>query len=206
MKLFITLFFLVTGTQAFASPSFCRNFQNQEFRFFSKGIERSHVFKIGQITLVGLAVGASYANEVSLMAQRLGGKNSCVWYQNRGNKEAQRIFNHNPLPYPSDESDLGLFEDFMENILSSGKLESCIKESHFVAMGCNEMKHRGPTAFGMLLAFAGCSAEEASNMVNSFWGLNGVEESVRYEVIRRGVDLRNRYPQIAQEFQRLLGN
>lgn len=207
MKTLIILL-LAIQAEAFASPSFCslQNLLSKQVSYSSKGIDRSHTFKLGKITLSGLAVGSSDASQVEKMANNFGGKNSCVWYLNKGNKDAQKRFSYYPLPYPSPKADLSPFEDFMEEMISSGKFESCIKEDHFLALGCNEMKHRGPTAMGMILAFAGCSADEASTIVNTLWGLNGVDESVRLEVINQGVEYRQRYPQIAREFQGLLEN
>ena len=204
----IIILLLAIQAQAFASPSFCslNNLLSKQVSYSSKGIDRSHIFKLGKITLAGLAVGTSDAAEVSSMANSFGGKNSCVWYLNKGNRNAQKRFSNYPLPYPSEKANLSGFEDFMEEMISSGNFESCVKENHFLALGCNEMKHRGPTAMGMVLTFAGCSAQEASNIVNTLWGLNGVAESVRLEVINQGVEYRQRYPQIAKQFQGLLEN
>jgi hypothetical protein len=205
---FTTLLFLTIQGKVFASPTFCslNNLLDKKIPYSSKGIDRAHIFKIGKISLAGLAVGTSDASAVEKMAQGFGGRNSCVWYLNKGNKKAQELFSHYPLPYPKENADLSRFEDFMEEMISSGKFETCIKEDHFLTLGCNEMKHRGPTAMGMILAFAGCSALEASNIVNGLWGLNGVDESIRLEVINQGVEYRKRYPQLAQDFQGLLEN
>ncbi len=202
------ILFLTIQGKVLASPTFCslNNLLSKKIPYSSKGIDRAYVFKIGKISLAGLAVGTSDAHQVEEMNQRFGGRNSCVWYLNKGNKKAQESFSHYPLPYPSERADLGRFEDFMEEIISSGKFESCIKKDHYLALGCNEMKHRGPTAMGMILAFAGCTAEEASNIVNGLWGLNGVDESVRLEVINQGVEYRQRYPQLAKDFKGLLEN
>jgi hypothetical protein len=53
------------------------------------------------------------------------------------------------------------------------------------------MAHRGPTVFGMLLAYSGCSAEHSLEITNQIWGLNGVKRKVRLAIIRKAYELGN---------------
>ena len=72
---------------------------------------------------------------------------------------------------------------------SSTSFLSCASEQHYIALGCNGMRHRGPTVFGMLLAFSGCSPKNALEISNQIWGLNGVKRKVRLAVIEKAYEL-----------------
>ena len=52
----------------------------------------------------------------------------------------------------------------------------CMQHFHYVGMGCDSMKHRGPTVFGILLVKSGCTPEQAFNIVHDVWGDNDVAE------------------------------
>ena len=66
------------------------------------------------------------------------------------------------------------------------------------------MKHRGPTAFGMVLAALGCSPEHAAEIVNRLWGLNDIPAENRLAAIRRAYDSGARQPELRARLQRQL--
>lgn len=68
---------------------------------------------------------------------------------------------------------------FAEN---STSFLSCAERHGFIAMGCNSQRHRGPTVFGMMLAYSGCGAENSRKIANKIWGGNFVRDKVRRKV------------------------
>ncbi len=68
-------------------------------------------------------------------------------------------------------------------------------------MDCNGMRHRGPTSFGMLLTYSGCSAEPANTTVNKIWGLNGVNPAVRLAIIQKAYDYGQSNPEQSGAFR-----
>ncbi len=96
----------------------------------------------------------------------------------------------------------------LENTFDKGKINflNCAKEEKYIALGCNEMMHRGPTVFGMLLAFSGCEPEHALEIVNQTWGLNGVKRKVRLAVIRKAFELASTHPESRKQLQELFSS
>jgi hypothetical protein len=82
---------------------------------------------------------------------------------------------------------------------------SCLENNKILIMGCNAQMHRGPTVFGMLLSFSGCSAEHSAEIVNSLWGLNGVKAEVRLAIIDEGRKLGDEDPNARLRLQRAFG-
>jgi hypothetical protein len=197
-----------------SEPSYCdpERFDETEISLNSEGkgkspaLVRAHAFKLGKVTLVGLGVGDSTVKEVIELSQRLApGKkvpNYCTWYLNHPKSEkdlnkklASTTFMHrdivkNPKFLTPEEATT----DFA-NVLSSSfdqgivNFVSCATEQNYLALGCNEMMHRGPTVFGMILAFSGCSPNHALEIVNQTWGLNQVKRKVRLAVIQKAYQM-----------------
>ena len=176
----------------------------------ASGIQRAHGFKLGKVTLIGVGVGDSKTSALIDLAHKYSDhltkdKRYCTWYLNHPKglvpKEdeyrvsAARAFNHldvkrNPMSLTEKEAT----DEFMQVLekafdLHANSFLNCASEQHYIALGCNGMRHRGPTAFGMLLAFSGCSPEHALEIANQVWGLNGVKRKVRLAVIQKAYDL-----------------
>ncbi len=73
-------------------------------------------------------------------------------------------------------------------------------------MGCDEMKHRGPTAFAMFLSFEGCSPEHSVEIANRLWGENGVSAATRQTVARKGFELGRQRAGIRARLQDLMSS
>lgn len=124
---------------------------------------------------------------------------SCTWYHNEG-EEAQDFFRHfyvvNPkkMNKPSGEYEdfagtfTSLFDPSSERFQVSAYIH-CLKNYRFVSLGCNGQKHRGPTVFAMILAYAGCDPKKMADFVNQVWGLNGVREESRLNLVRRAYEM-----------------
>lgn len=182
-----------------------------------KGLNRIHAFHLGKVTLVGLGVGNSKADEVMDFAKahsassssqapklldELKKKNYCTWYLNRpeGPDDARRVeaaktFQHRDIGIrPQKSSEEVAVREFMKVMESSFDQDStsflaCAEEQNYIALGCNNMMHRGPTVFGMLLAFSGCTPEHALEISDQTWGLNGVKRTVRLAVLKKAFEL-----------------
>lgn len=173
--------------------------------------ERGRVFKVDGITLVGVGVGKSDHVGLQRMYDSLSQSSTgqdpkyCTWYFNEGNKPAQRVFNHFPMSKPSSNAGKaerewmaklgGIFEGNANNV------KKCLEEDKYVAFGCNGQKHRGPTAFGMLLSYMGCSAENSEKITRQLWGLNGIKATSRV-AINRGAFRAGQQPRYLARQQR----
>ncbi len=215
LNTFAVFFFSVIALSAHATePAYCelQNFKNAEFKT-NKNLGRLHAYKLGSLNLVGLAVGNSKASDVAKLAAEFGkathGDQYCTWYFNKGNKEAERAFTHIYLPNPGSVSEKKAYSTYLSlvgNEFGKNSLSflSCAEKLGYVAMGCDGMKHRGPTVFGMLLAYSGCSPEKSAAIVNSVWGLNGVPSKNRVAAIRAAYDLGAQEPQYRDELQAIM--
>jgi hypothetical protein len=170
------------------------------------GLFRAHAFRLGKVTLVGLGVGDSPVEEVIRLSKRLVPENKapnyCTWYLNhakspkdRNKKLAASTFIHRNIEKnPMLQNEEQATTDFMQ-ILSTSfdqgtvNFTSCVSEQHYLALGCNGMEHRGPTVFGMILAFSGCSPVHSLEIANQIWGLNGVKRKVRLAIIQKAHEL-----------------
>lgn len=170
------------------------------------GLDRVHAFRLGKVTLVGLGVGDSPVKEVIELSKRLAPGNKdphyCTWYLNHAKSEkdlnkklASTTFVHrniakNPVFLTEDQA----VKAFMEVLSSSFDQDpvnfiSCASEQNYLALGCNEMMHRGPTVFGMILSFSGCSPAHSLEIVDQTWGLNHVKRKVRLAIIEKAYQL-----------------
>ena len=203
------------GLPAGAEPEFCvpDTFLAHEIAAPAPpGVVRLRAFRLGAGVLAGMAIGDSDAAAVARLAEGSGltaADRYCTWYVNRGNRGAGRLFRQIYLPNPSslraDEA-AQVYGDLFGPALAEGPdgLWRCLEEKGFLAVGCNGQKHRGPTAFGMVLAALGCMPEHAAEIVNRLWGLNDVPEQNRLAAIRRGYDIGARNPELRARLQRLL--
>ncbi len=198
----LSLAFFVATLQA-QEPEWCDPKSFDRYLHYANPAERTYAFKIGQITLVGLPIGRLGVDPVVEYAQRFsrGARASegyCTWYMNDSDPEAARTFLHSPLPAPASIVSWRLRDQFIA-VLEEGVRHhprgfiSCLARRKYMALGCDQMKHRGPTAFAMILAFSGCKAGNASRIANSYWGLNWVPSWVRRGIVdeayERGAEL-----------------
>ena len=194
-------------------PAWCdpAGFAAREFPVQAPGVQRLHAFKIGGVTLVGLAVGYSPLDGVRAVAKQLSSAGPdvgyCTWYYNVNSPEAAKVFLHHPVvPNPIDlspETASELFAkiagpNFDQDPVS---MITCAERFGYVALGCDAQKHRGPSAFAMLLAFSGCTPEHAAEIANRLWGLNRVPPEVRLAIARTGFELGNQRPASRKRLQ-----
>jgi hypothetical protein len=200
-----------------AEPSFCvpdAFLAHETAEPGTVGIKRLRIFRFGGVVLAGMAIGESDVATVARLAENRGltaADRFCTWYVNRGNFDAERLFHQVYLPNPSSLSPTDAAEVYGELFgasLGEGTdgVWSCLREKGFLAVGCNGQLHRGPTAFGMVLAALGCAPENAAEIVNRLWGLNGVPAESRLAAIRRAHELGARQPELRAGLQRLLAD
>lgn len=176
------------------------------------GIKRLHAYRLGGVVLSGMAIGASEAGAVESFAGTQGAtpqERFCTWYVNKGNTEAERTFRHIYLPDPSSLSPEEAAERYAQLLAPAfaeerGSIWWCLEQQGFIAVGCNGQLHRGPTVFGMVLAALGCSAENAAEIVNRIWGLNGVPPATRLAAIKQGAEAGARSAALRSRVQRRL--
>ena len=207
-------------------PSYCEpeyfaslELNSKDYREQQTKIVRFHAFKVGKVTLAGAAIGASDTDELANLASAFDAEGSvgfCTWYVNTPKDGkyangfiAEARFNYDPVkPNPKNLTAGEAVEEF-DKVLGDQFIKtkpsffSCLEDHHFLNIGCNAMKHRGPTAFAMLLAFSGCSAQNAAEIANKTWGLNGVKEAVRMAVAQRGYELGEDTPEERLAMQKL---
>lgn len=170
-----------------SEPEYCdpKTFLSLETKFKAKDIDNAHLFKLGKVNLLGVAVGASDTEALVSFAKAYGtaeaSKKYCTWYFNSGDIKAQKTFHHIYVSKPDDFDDR---KDYLTLKSEFASFASCATDQGYLAMGCNGMKHRGPTVFGMLLAYSGCKPERAAQIVNTIWGLNGIKPEVRLAIIK----------------------
>jgi hypothetical protein len=156
------------------------------------GLKNQHAFHLGDVTLVGLAVGESKPDSVASLATSLAtsltpDQDSCTFYYNDGNDEASARFNHYNLPKPIGDDFVGMTAQYTQIIskifdTATPSFLSCANTAHYIAMGCDGMKHRGPTVFAATLAYSGCSPQHATDIVDSIWGTNGIKPEMRVAI------------------------
>ncbi len=167
-------------------------------------IHRQHVFKLGQIVLTGVAIGASKTGSIEKIAIHYSPHSSndqfCTWYLNipsaqfPAGYDAERAFLYAPIRpnprYMAVKEGVAAFEAAIGSQFSDShpSFVSCLAKHSYLALGCNSMKHRGPSVFGMLLSYSGCEPESSLQIVNSIWGANGVDDHVRLAIIRWAFD------------------
>jgi len=194
-------------------PAYCEpsQFFKTEMDSFKENpkLIRARGFRLGEITLVGLSVGRSEVAEVMSIAKRsdrsqdISTKNYCTWYLHYPTPNpfyflnslyAMPKFNFAPiLRNPKDLSPPQAVKEVMGALGDSFSNEtpsflSCLAENKYLALGCQGMMHRGPTAFGAVLSFLGCTPQHSAEIVNALWGLNTVDPQVRLSVLQAAYD------------------
>lgn len=218
MKTFILILLsLVSFAQnsVAAEPAYCdpENFFQKEIET-QAGIWRHHTFKFGNVILLGGAIGYSNPFKVTGFAEEnstvSGAEKYCTWYYNEGNDFASTLFNHFYVSNPQNVTVVTGPQEYREVLKdqfakSNTNFLSCLESHKYLAMGCNGQMHRGPTVFGMLLSFSGCSSKNSLTIVNKLWGKNGVKPEVRQAIIEEGYKLGNEDPQARLRMQKVLG-
>jgi hypothetical protein len=226
MKLILLSFsvlFLFSIVVSAAEPSYC-----DPDKFASLGInpplaynEIKHIkklkmFEVGQVVLAGMAVGKSNTTEMENLAEsystKISDNNYCTWFfDGSSNPSATKAFISHPIANPFSLTVASAPSEFMDAVQSSffqdeSSFITCAKKYKYIAMGCTQMQHRGPTVFGMLLAFSGCTAAHSAEIANSAFGLNGLSAALRLAVIQAAYDYGNESPDQRAELASLLGN
>lgn len=205
----------ITQTASASEPAYCEpeNFFKKEFDPREK-IWRDHAFKFGDVILLGGAIGYSNARKVREFAEEnstaSAAEKYCTWYYNDANDNAAGWFNHHYVSNPKHSTVVTgpkeyravLKDQFAKNKIS---FLSCLENHKFLMMGCDGQMHRGPSVFGMLLGFSGCSPKKALTIVNKLWGKNGVKPEVRQAIIAEGYKLGNEDPEARLRMQKALG-
>ncbi len=208
--------FLLAGFSARATlePAFCdvTTFEKTEIASAAPGLQNNHAYQLGNLVLVGLAIGRSDVTAIKTLADRFGqfspAEKSCTWYFNNGNSEAINAFNYRYVSNPmfkgveaADEFEKVLASSFADDPTS---FMSCAIDHHYIAMGCDGMKHRGPSVFAMVLAYAGCTPQHATAIANKIWGTNGVFVSTREAIANKGKILGDLNPSLRDQLQVLM--
>lgn len=211
----VLIFFSSTSfSAAFQEPTFCnpKTFSSFEKTPSTSKVRNLHMFKVGKLWLSGLAIGNSKVVDVQALAQTYGrvssSENSCTWYLNKGNREAESAFSHRYVNRPhrdqkraADEYDSVISSSFDRDSINMVK---CAQRHGYIALGCNGMRHRGPSAFAMVLGFAGCSPANSVAIANSIWGSNGVPTNARIAIAQRGFEIGSSRPSSRKALQDLM--
>lgn len=215
MKKLFSLFLLaalstsLTFAASTGEPSYCspEKFAQLEIKspltdLDNRGLQRMHAFRVGKTTLVGLAVGDSKTPSTQKLATTFSSENVdqekyCTWYFATKNKTAYKSFIPTTIQNPFSISVAESAEIFMSAMQDSffqdqsQNFVRCARDHKYIAMGCTQQRHRGPTVFGMMLAFSGCTPDHANTIVNKVWGLNGLKPDVRLEAIKAAYNYGN---------------
>tara|TARA_Y100000768_G_scaffold389007_1_gene390124 strand:- start:7154 stop:7801 length:648 start_codon:yes stop_codon:yes gene_type:complete len=186
--------FAISAELLDGEPSFCdpEKFSSLEVKSQKEGLVRERSFRVGSLNLIGMAVGHSDTEAIKKLALEHSEfreeEKYCTFYLNKGEQDKEEAFNHHYLMAPylrirhgkiMSQYSKVLRPVFEENPVT---MVSCAKEHGYIALGCNGQKHRGPTAFAMLLAYVGCNPNNAVNIVNSIWGKNWVRFATRWKL------------------------
>jgi hypothetical protein len=201
--------------QPVAEPAFCdpKTFLSHEVPSSTEGLVRNHTYQIGELTLVGLAVGKSEVSATQALADDYSRYNdsekSCTWYYNTGNDLAAEAFTQIPLSNPIWKSASSLVKEYsaaLENTFDQDEnnFVACATRHRYLAMGCDGMRHRGPSVFAMFLSFAGCSPKSSVEIVEKVWGHNFVNTSKRIAMAEKAYEMGSQRPASRQALQNLL--
>jgi hypothetical protein len=203
------------STLAPGEPAFCdlATFESLEVPSERPGLLRSHAYHLGNLVLVGVAVGKSQVSSVQDLAndfsQFSADEKSCTWYLNDGNGGAAQSFHHRYVPNPNfkgpeiaEEYEKTLSDVFFNDPVS---FMSCAAKHGYIALGCDGQKHRGPSVFAMLLSYAGCSPKNATAIANKVWGTNFVRVETREAIASKGKILGDQNPVLREQLQILMG-
>ncbi len=198
-------------------PAYCdpENFYNKEVDLNAR-ILRDRAFKLGNVILLGGAIGYSNSEKVIDFVEEYSNTKAtasekyCTWYYNDHNDNAAAKFNHFSLTNPKQltvKSGPAEYRSILKDQFSNSKTSflSCMEKNKILVMGCDAMMHRGPSVFGMLLGFSGCSSSHALTIVNHLWGKHGVDPAVRQAIIEEGVKLGNEDPKARLRMQKAMG-
>jgi hypothetical protein len=196
-------------------PAYCnpKTFFSKEFDPRDK-IVRDHSFRMGDVILVGGAIGLSRTKNVIKFVEEYSNadvnEKYCTWYFNDGANSAEKAFHHFYVNHPKKLTTVtgpaeyrAVLKDQFAKAPTS--FLSCMEKEKILVMGCDGQMHRGPTVFGMLLSYSGCSPTNANAIVNKAWGLNGVPPEVRLAIIQEGYKLGSEDPQARLRMQRAFG-
>jgi hypothetical protein len=201
-----------------AEPAYCNpdNFGKFEQEVAAEGARRLHVYQVGQLTLVGLGIGTTPVAITMSLANQLGGvgsdKNYCTWYLNDGNDDAAKMFTHRYVPRPWFwDSKKKIVNKYVTRLKSSFaddpiNMVECAVDQGYLAVGCDGMKHRGPSVFAMFLAYSGCEPKHAAAIANQIWGLDTVPENMRLGIAKAGYQLGNQNPAARQALQAVMSS
>lgn len=218
MKLFVlTLlsFATVAQTVSAAEPAYCnpKNFMQHEVDP-KENIWRDHAFQMGKVMIVGGAIGYSNSEKIAEFVENYSDATAadkyCTWYFNEGNDNAAAKFNHLYVTNPkkvTPTSGAKEYRQVLKDQFAKSKTSflSCIEKHKILVMGCNGQMHRGPTVFGMMLGFSGCSSANSLAIVNKLWGKNGVTPEVRQAIIEEGFKMGSEDPQARLRMQKAFG-
>ncbi len=202
-------------------------FKKHELKTNAPKTKRLRSFQIGGLELVGCAVGASDAYEIAAFSKAPLERKYGTWYLNKGNKVAERIFNHEYMagPYfgwlpwfpvkslPNWVPLIGGEVLGHKRIVKAYKkrmekhweeMVKCAEDFGYVAMGCDGHRHRGPSVFAAFLALSGCDPDTATDIANELWGLNGVPDFTREAIAKIGWDLGNQNPELRARLQKVM--
>jgi hypothetical protein len=197
-----------------SEPSYCSvdKFVKMERANNITGLDRAHVYQVGSLTLAGLAIGFSDPVQVAKLAQQYSTykpeEKSCTWYYNKGNGKAEAAFNWRYVSNPmmQDTKVATEYDNVLKNIfhVDGPNMVQCAVDHKFISMGCDGMRHRGPSVFAMLLAYSGCTAKSATAIANQIWGTNMVSVATREAIAQKGYEIGNRDPQGRATLQKLM--
>jgi len=196
ISLFALLSWQIVFSETETEPYYCepRVFYGHEIiPYFNPKIKRLRIYKLGQVHLAGMAVGHSKTKNIKKFSSLIFNveemDNFCTWYFNKGNQKAKNSFVHRYVKNPKSlkpQTAAKKYMERLENIFFNDPVNflQCAETYGYIGSGCNGQKHRGPTVFGMLLSFTGCTPENASEIVNTIWGLNGIKKNIRLSIIK----------------------
>lgn len=202
---YLLLLLLASCGAATNEPDYCARMTHHEIQATEPTPEKLHAYKLGRTVLAGMAIGYSDAESVKETALRYSSatEGHCTWYLNRGNAEAETLFSHQYLTNPRKLSEADAVDEYTAKVkpLFKEGFVACAASEGYLAVGCNAMKHRGPTVFGMILAYSGCSPETSAELVNETWGLNGVDPDVRLALIREAYEWGEQDPETSRKLR-----
>lgn len=207
--------YVVANLAHAGEPVYCdpAQFSKFEVQYSGRGPKNLRVFKIGKLTLAGMAIGYSDAADVAKTATTYGNatsaNNYCTWYLNNGNSEAEKNFTWIDLPKPSGSNYQSMGDQYIS--LIGGQFDeaevsfvSCALNTGYVGIGCNAQHHRGPSVFAMILGYAGCSPQHAAAIANKIWGTNGIKPQMREALAQRASELADLNQEKSQQFKNLM--
>lgn len=194
-------------------PPWCRPQAFNQYRIYKSSAERVNIFQIGRLRLAGMPVGTLGTDRVREIAEDFSRARArdrfCTWYVNVSSLEAADEFFHRPPPAPASPV-AGKFKNeymkILEQDFGSGR-ESflhCAEKFDYVAIGCDVMRHRGPTVFAMFLSFSGCTPYHATRIANQYWGLNWIPFWVRSGIVQGAYEHGNQNPALRHRLQRIM--